>query len=124
MENSFDLDTATAQQVFEKSARHLLTQKECSFLSRSSMSCAYRGEGGKQCAAGPFISDKEYKEEMEGRGWSKVANAFGLSKNHAPLVGSLQCIHDDCSPSEWRDELIILGEKENLSVTFILAEFP
>ena len=54
----------TAQEIFDKAAVGLLTQKAKSYLvnpdGHESMVCAYRGANGKKCAAGFCIDDHTY----------------------------------------------------------------
>ena len=60
----------TAQEIFDKAAVGLLTQKAKSYLvnpddGTESSTCAYRGANGKKCAAGFCIEDSLYTESME-----------------------------------------------------------
>ena len=66
------LPQATAQEVFDQVAKHLLTQMKKSVAKRAAESasdskdyCMYRGFDGTKCAAGCLISDDEYKPEFE-----------------------------------------------------------
>lgn len=53
-----NLHEATAQQVFDQAALHLLTQNR---KSKEDTKCAYRTKEGLRCAAGCFISEEEYE---------------------------------------------------------------
>ena len=62
------LEQATAQEVFDQVAEHMLTQYELSMLNDT---CVYRGYSGLKCAAGCLIGDDEYNNElMEGFTWT------------------------------------------------------
>ena len=63
------LGKATAQEVFDQVATHLLTQNE---RSLDGASCSYRNCDGLKCAAGCLISDDEYDNQMEGIDWRGV----------------------------------------------------
>ena len=88
----------TAQEIFDKVAAHLLTQRKPSLLC--GIGCAYRGEGGLKCAAGCLIPDEEYSPEMEGRNWHTLASRDSVYRGvaekigHVPLVVALQLVHD------------------------------
>lgn len=111
----------TIQQIFNKVAKHLITQNKKSKLGRN---CAYRTENGLSCAIGCLISDKLYKssglEKAECDGHTFDLN--GLS-SHFPgvydsivdnnnrftshnLLDTLQMIHDWEHPNAWRKSLI------------------
>lgn len=96
------LPEATAQDVFNQVATHLLTQKKRSVQSTSSggSQCAYRGSVGTSCAAGCLIADDEYDPEMDsveaiGKGWySLTAKGLVPYTQHDDLIMELQSIHD------------------------------
>lgn len=54
----------TLQEVFDKVARHLLTQGQRSIL-RETGRCAYRGDEGCMCAVGVLIADEHYHPKLE-----------------------------------------------------------
>jgi hypothetical protein len=57
-------DSFNKQAVFDRVAKHLLTQKH---QSLSSFGCAYRSEtGGRSCAIGCLIPDSKYDGIIEG----------------------------------------------------------
>lgn len=56
----------TNQEIFDKVATHLLSQGKRSALG--GVGCAYRGDGGLQCAIGCLIPDELYRYELEGWG--------------------------------------------------------
>lgn len=88
------LEQATAQEVFDQVALHLLTQGERSINEEGN--CAYRGRMGLKCAGGCLIGDDEYDERMENKSWNSGRMAeFGVPKAHKQLILSLQVIHDN-----------------------------
>lgn len=85
------LPNATAQEVFDQVARHLLTQKERSVADEK---CLYRAPGGLKCAAGCLIGDDEYRPSMEDRKWRSLVEAGIAPGRHEALIGDLQQLHD------------------------------
>ena len=87
------LPQATAQEVFDQMATHLLTQNEKSagYLFRYRL-------GRLKCAAGCLISDDEYKKSWEGRDWDTLVNLNEAPKAHTDLILELQRIHDGPPP--------------------------
>jgi hypothetical protein len=102
------LPAATAQQVFDQVARHLLTQGR---QARNAEACAYRGSEGTMCAAGCLMSDEEYAK----RGGV-------VPPGHTDLIQSLQAVHDDVDTDEWSEELHELAANCRLSPA-VLEEF-
>ena len=113
------LSAASAQQVFDQVATHLLTQRAKSLRRASASECAYRGANETMCAAGCLMSDEEYAEaskgRIEGMRWSSVVLKGHASNVHCGLIGSLQCVHDAHDPSAWLGELICLAADYQLS---------
>lgn len=111
----------TAQEIFDKSAVGLLTQKAKSYLvnpdGHESMVCAYRGANGKKCAAGFCIEDSLYTESMEKNTITGVIQQFGLKELavHEVLLSTLQSIHDGVSIAAWKAELLHLAKTRELS---------
>lgn len=98
-----NLDSVSAQQVFDFVARHLLTQGKKA-LSETGY-CVYRGTNNLKCAAGCLITDQKYDPKMEGKSWKSVVDNFGVSDNHKNLIYRLQVIHDTREVSEWPIQL-------------------
>lgn len=129
----------TLQEIFDKAARHLLTQNARSVgaFGVGAGACAYRGKGGRKCAVGIFIDDDYYQESMEGesaltlvRGYPRaLKSVFGepsddevfTETEQAHLLGELQRVHDGCEPSEWPQRLAFLASGFNLN-TDVLKE--
>lgn len=119
-----NLHLATAQQVFDQVATHLLTQNERSFTSGNENECAYKGKDGLKCAAGCLISDDNYKiigrKSIEGKNWGFVIGY--LEKKlpnvaaHNELIFRLQNLHDNESPKHWHYALIKLANSEGLTM--------
>ena len=111
----------TAQEIFDKAAVGLLTQKAKSYLvnpdGHESMVCAYRGANGKKCAAGFCIDDHTYIGNMEKRSINKVIEIFELRNliEHLDLLAPLQSIHDQVSIDNWKAELLHLAKTKGLS---------
>lgn len=109
------LPTATAQEVFNQSAGHLLSQMKRS--AEYGLGCRYRA-GSLKCAAGVFISDEEYTSEMEGALWGTLRFRGLVPEEHSSLILMLQAIHDSCSPNVWSQKLQELAQRENLEWRF------
>lgn len=103
------LGQATAQEVFDQVATHLLTQGKPSMSEGGG--CFYRRINLK-CAAGCLISDEEYLREMDedDSSWEGLINRGLVPKtNHSELIQSLQAAHDNTSIKDW-----IIGIKQSL----------
>ncbi len=108
------LPQATAQEVFDQVARHLLTQGKKS-ISENNQYCMYRGFNDTKCAAGCLIADDEYRSEFEIKTWAElVIGGYVVSKNHYVLITKLQDIHDCHEPEDWRVILNNLAEESDL----------
>ena len=112
----------TAQEIFDKAAVGLLTQKAKSYLvnpndGTESSTCAYRGVNGKKCAAGFCIEDSLYEKSMERNTVSGVIRRFNLKELavHEVLLVTLQSIHDGVSIAAWKAELLHLAKTRELS---------
>lgn len=122
------LHLATAQEVFDQAAKHLLTQKRQSKKTDVDEECLYRGPKGLQCAAGCFIAEDEYHAEMEGIPWDSLEDFYvnnpeiekpqsfepAFLEIHRSLIKALQKLHDDNPPKEWKSKLIELARRYNL----------
>ncbi len=105
----------TNQEVFDKVAKHLLTQNKKA-ISPVDGRCKYRTEDLK-CAGGIMIPDDKYLPKMEGRSMSTVIKENSLEelKPFMLLLDQLQGIHDVYFPSEWKVRLGRFAESNNLS---------
>lgn len=112
------LHLATAQQVFDQVAAHLLTQNKRSYNDELA-ACAYRSPDGLKCAAGCLIADEEYNPAWEGMYWLGLCGEFPvttkwhepLTDAHSGLIVELQKIHDNVEPNEWPISLESLAKE-------------
>lgn len=115
------LPEATAQEVFDHVALHLLTQMQVSMRTRNLDNpemgevCAYRGDNGLKCAAGALISDDEYNELMEGKSWLDLVAENVAPDDHWAFITALQKIHDTYDPPLWHEKLSALARAYNLT---------
>lgn len=115
----------THQEVFDKSAGHLLKQMEKSTAGVSVTACYYRGHHGMKCAVGALIIDDVYTKRFENMTvaglMDKHNNAMqecGLNGTHIELLTDLQSIHDNSEPFAWRNHLKTLADTHNLKFNF------
>lgn len=125
----------TKQEIFDKVARHLLTQKQKSVSSGNS--CRYRGPKDTKCAIGCLIPDDKWTPKLEGAVARDliVAKAaglrFSLNENELgevkgpqiDLATILQQVHDLSRTKIWFSELKKVAAIYKLSVK-VLKEFP
>jgi hypothetical protein len=130
----------TKQEIFNKVYAHLLKQgvKSEMLLCAENpvvkvMQCAYRGENGTMCAAGCLIPDELYRPSMESR--TVVAEEVAVALHNAGVVQelgvyqcgqyrsddlvfihSLQTVHDDHEPEDWKARLAYVAGQHGLTV--------
>jgi hypothetical protein len=102
------------QQIFDKSASHLLKQGEKSWLVNR-FACAYRSEGGLMCAVGCLIDDSAYSPELEGTAIDHSPNVqralrhsgieFDTDGQVMLLLTRLQWVHDIKDAHDWPEFL-------------------
>jgi hypothetical protein len=109
------LPKATAQEVFDQVAKHLLTQNKACYGHLTVGICAYRNDEGLKCAAGCLIADDEYKANWEQLGWISLVNDGVVPAEHSTLIRELQIIHDESNPDRWRDLLAELAADYKLN---------
>lgn len=112
------LPYATAQEVFNQAANHLLTQM---VRSENEATCLYRYDTGTKilkCAAGCFIGDSEYDKNMEKVAWTTLVERGKASENHKDLIDRLQAIHDNAPIFNWRKRLASLAHLRGLRFEF------
>lgn len=111
------LKDATAQEVFDQVANHLLKQGKRSRSDDVAGECAYRGDNGMMCAAGCLIADSEYVRDMDykrgGTGWDDLQKAGLVPSDHGELILQLQYIHDG-DEREWVERLSDFAEANGL----------
>lgn len=97
----------TPQEVFDKVAKHLLTQKKAALASNGS--CQYRTASGLSCAVGCLIPDDVYVISMENKAARSFLDEHGDDVPelvpHRRLLLSLQLVHDHSPPSIWASRL-------------------
>ncbi len=127
----------TFQEVFDKVATHLLTQKKKSIGEDG---CSYRGEDNTSCAVGCLIPDSKYTPEIEGAGvqglytenqtnslirlrkiLGEVLN-WDFDKENTIFLRELQYIHDRKDVEYWKDSLVGFAEKWDLNKS-VLVKF-
>lgn len=109
------LPQATAQQVFDQVATHLLSQKEKSI---DDSICLYR-YGQLKCAAGCLIDDDEYDPKMEKASWMSLVVEDRVPHKHSRLIIDLQMLHDAALIEDWKEELIKVANKHRLNTKVI-----
>ena len=116
------LKYATAQEVFDQVAEHLLAQKQQSLdPDKYNDICVYRAPEGLKCAVGCLIADDEYLKEWEGKGWAIIGPNIALDlgidfdREHESLLIKLQSVHDNYEPELWLTNLKKLAEVEKLN---------
>lgn len=98
----------TAQEIFDKVATHLATQKVASF--ERFQGCLYRGPNGTMCAVGCLIPDSAYSPDFERLPLPlekphgsdalllyETVEKLGLAE-FRPLLRDLQRVHDKLMP--------------------------
>jgi len=123
------LHDATAQEVFNQVAHHLLTQGRQSIgpygnedFEGPTTGCAYRGTHSDKCAAGCLMSDEEYQVSWEGKSWGRLVEMKIAPDTHDWLISRLQHIHDSSQPQNWQGELNELAESQGLTPYYLPKE--
>ena len=115
------LPSATAQQLYDQMALHMLKQGARSVSPDGD--CAYRGVDGLMCPAGCLMSDEEYHEGLEERNWSELISDEAVPDNHWRLIEAFQGIHDTCSPEDWASLLITAARQFGTVSSRVVVEF-
>ena len=107
------LPAATAQEVFDHVANHLLTQDEPCMDDKNR--CKYYFAGLK-CAAGSLIHETEHRPEFDDcpLSWDGMIEKGWVPKDHAELIMELQIIHDQYKVSDWKKQLAALAKEQGL----------
>lgn len=126
----------TKQKIFDRVARHLLTQNKKAWRGNV---CSYRDTDGLTCAVGCLIPPERYEARFEGldisrpdgldsRGEARAAlyaalHAAGVdAKRSERLLRHLQSVHDDYNVEEWPEDLARVACAHGLSAA-VLDEF-
>jgi len=105
------------QEVFDKVAAHLLTQRE---KSKDSYGCLYRSPDGLKCAIGCLIPDNLYDKAIENSPVDElpenILRFIGVEDSIEDInfLTDLQIIHDDSLSENWREKLINFAEDKGL----------
>lgn len=119
-----------AQIVFDRVARHLLTQRQRSYVKGIGGGigmCRYRGPNGLRCAAGILIPDKSYREGLEGQNVGNYDVRCALepaAQNHIALLRDLQNVHDNHHTAAWPKMLTKVASLHQLSADMVEAFAP
>ena len=108
------------QEVFDKAAYHLLTQKQRSVNQYNK--CMYRGDGGKMCAVGVLIPDELYDDSMEHCTVESILDGhydLEFLKPHVTILDELQVVHDHKDPRMWLSCLNTLAVKYKLKTSVL-----
>lgn len=116
------LAQATAQEVFDQGALHMLTQnKKASMNGDMGGMCMYRAPDGSMCVGGCFIDNNEYSRQMEQWGnWPGLVLQLGLTSLHKELILDLQEVHDRSPVSAWPSKLIKVASFHQLCFDVVL----
>lgn len=123
------------QEVFDKVARHLLTQNRRSIATPiyENSRCSYRGDNKTKCAIGCLIEDKFYDKDFEGATVAvaavkralEMSGIFIDSYDYVLEIGfleNLQQIHDNELVENWLKHLNRVAISYNLDDS-VLKEF-
>jgi hypothetical protein len=119
------LEEATAQEVFDQVATHLLQQKK---RSKEGKDCLYRSPKGLKCAAGALISDEE-ADKLDAGGdfwrsldWESLVQNGVAPEKHQKLIHDLQRVHDHQNLKDWPRALKEVADLHRLKfVGFLVA---
>lgn len=119
---------SSAQEIFDIVARHLLTQRERSFVGYIGPEprCAYRGPKGLKCAVGILIPDELYRESFEDLRCTMLPDRepkLAWMEPHMDLLNDLQHLHDRNYAGSWHQRLGVVAQDHGLSPA-VLEEFP
>ena|ERR1700677_2684167 len=113
----------TNQKAFNKTAKHLLTQRKKSESEEGG--CLYRGPDSTKCAIGCLIPNKLMSMklndlnivELKAKGGPEIKQLFEQC-DPVFLVG-LQGIHDSFTVGSWAKQLKKLGQEYGLDISVI-----
>jgi hypothetical protein len=113
----------TRQEIFDKVAKHLLTQNSKAVDADSR--CQYKMPDGRRCAIGCLIPDELYDPEMEGELLRDLLKKFPVlqtlwSDADRYFVCSLQMVHDIYPVAHWVDVLRFIANQFELKYEHIL----
>ena len=109
----------TKQEIFDRVARHLLTQKKHAMVNDA---CVYRTPDGLKCAIGCLIPNELYTPEIEGYSATKCQVVHVLLKvgiSCIAFLNELQIVHDTYDVDDWAPQLRRVAVKQKLSYAVI-----
>jgi hypothetical protein len=113
----------TTQEIFDKVAAHLLTQKT---RASGEFTCMYRGKNNTKCAVGCLIPDEFYDRNLENLP-ARLLVQKEVMKLATPsaqdILYKLQVIHDIDAPTDWEHELRKVGERYALDTSVLDKEY-
>ena len=133
-------ESLTKQQMFDISAKHILSTGRPSYVNDSNgvHGCVYRGSG---CAAAPFIREEERKKADQPKayygtkypysGWNDLASNNLVPRHHQDLVTDFQICHDtDASKvvtvehqaiwlSNWKAAMLRVAKRHDLDPSIL-----
>lgn len=120
-------ENLTKQQMFDMSAKHILSTKTKSFNEDGN--CSYAGTG---CAAAPFIREEcRAAADVDpsggaATGWGFLRSRGDVPEHNAEFVRELQYCHDETEHEvgsmfvdEWLDSMYRLAEHMGLDTTVL-----
>jgi hypothetical protein len=119
------LPQATAQQVFDQVASHLLTQNAKSIAKNphsddpGNTYCVYKSPNNLACAAGCLIATDEYKEVWEEVAWDRLVKDYNVPDTHQDLISKLQMVHDSRDVEKWPGELRSIANAFGLDASIV-----
>ena len=118
------LNEATAQQVFDQVAKHLLTQGKRATNGGGSTQCRSRTHDGLMCAAGCLMSEEEYSEGFENISFEALSfdGIQARRLRHYEMIQELQEIHDSVEPEDWPGEMKAFAVQRELEWRHVLGE--
>lgn len=112
----------TNQEIFDKVAKHLITQSAKS-INHPDWFCRYRADNGLKCAVGCLIKDEDYRSDIEGQSICQISKVFtNIDIDESiELLRSLQHCHDSFYVTNWKQKLIEIGKFYNLTLPDCLS---
>ena len=117
----------TEQELFDRVAVHLLTQRATARSTTNPGACLYHAPDGKKCAIGVLIPDELYDFRFENRTVDAlpvdVLEKLGLV-GKIGLALALQNVHDQCDVDNWVAYLDVVAEDHDLSPAVLTPFAP
>ena len=117
-----NLETSTAQEVFDFIATHLLTQGKKS--QQRDRHCVYRTSENLSCAAGCLMDGNEYKIGFEGLSWGELVTYGRVPSAHELMISEFQVLHDSQYPAYWYAGIENIANRYKLHTENIVGVLP